>query len=292
MRKSTSRKKAKLRKHKRGTRKNGGPRKNGGALGATLNAGETRIMIENFLLLLDWDEKEQEERYPGVNFDSVEMYNLIKDNEEFQEMASNVCNEQVINLLDIHPNLETNGALRKHLLTYIYNSGNCNVEYARKRINGQTMVSPFVENLHEINVILNQFAIENFQGGQNMEYPKMNLAITNLKSLERSLSEGTFTGDVNAQLLEYLTVFIKNLPIRKWKLNTTKDGMNKYCNSLALDICSVDSGCKTTSQRGQRSKCVASDTTGQPDILPHFKDLPSEAEEEEEEEEQFFDAPQ
>ena len=279
MRKSTLRRQTKLRKQKRATRKNGGKRKNGGALGAALNAGETRIMVENFLLLLDWDEKEQEERYPGVNFDSVEMYNLIKDNEEFQEMASNVCNEQVINLLDIHPNLETNGALRKHLLTYIYNSGNCNVEYARKRINGQTIVSPFVENLHEINVILNQFAIENFQG-QNLDYPKMN-AITNLKSLERSLSEGTFTGDVNAQLLEYLTVFIKNLPIRKWKLNTTKDGRNKYCHSLALGICQKDSGCKTTYQRGQH-QCVASDTTNLPDILPHFKDLPSKEEEEEE----------
>jgi len=277
MRSGRSRKKKKARKGRHGTRKYGGTfpgwsDEDQGTLqflNAVPDEKRLELMLEDFLTSPNWDE-EKIEQYPAVNFGSRIIYELIQDphyptiSTKFQSMANTVCAGDV----DLHkmlPNLENNTSLRNQLAKYILNHGMCDQEFIWKRMKKPPVESPFEENLHQINVILDQYAIENFQDTDEMRKRQINLALTHLKDLEKSIGDRTMKdGDINAKLLDYLNYLILHLPIRKWQNND-----KKYCSKVPLQQCDQDYKCKLKTNWLGRKKCGVK-RESDIDVVPHL----------------------
>ena len=123
------------------------------------------------------------------------------------------------------------------------------------RLQGVQNPSVLLENLSKINAIVEQFAIENFQGTAPLQ--KMNTAITNLKGLERSIRKHDYRGDISDLFLQNLTSLLLSLPLRKPLSLRKKNDWKKYCHSLAWEACPLDPVCIQKKDILGRRQCVS-----------------------------------
>jgi len=244
-------KKMKVRKMQN-TRRNGGA--GSSSLRKTQSIGDDEV--HNFLQQYNFDDIARKQ-FPHINFESEEVFEAIKETEKFQEMEAALCDEErVPNLLCMFPTLKTNSYLRRYLLL---KTNDCMEQKDKElRLQGVQNPSVFLENLSKINAIVEQFAIENFQGTA-----PLHTAITNLKGLEQSIRNHDYRGDISDLFMQNLTSLLLSLPLRKPLLLNKqlslrkKNDWKKYCHSLAWEACPLDPACKQKKDILGRRQCVS-----------------------------------